>query len=58
VKAAKIVPTKIVPTPAAIGREALLVIGGAVLAALIIGQLPELRAWIRRQWGGEPPRAM
>ncbi len=41
---------KIIPTPAAIGREALTVIAGAVLAALIIGQLPPVKAWIKKQW--------
>ncbi|WP_164885043.1 hypothetical protein [Rubrivivax rivuli] len=40
----------IVPKPAEIGREALIVIGGALLAALVIGQLPAVKAWIKRQW--------
>lgn len=45
---------KVIPTPAAVGREALIVIGGAVLAALIIGQMPGVRAWISKQWGDTP----
>lgn len=35
-------------------REAVVVIGGAVVAALIIGQLPGLRAWIASQWADAP----
>lgn len=41
---------KILPSPSAIGREALLVIAGAVVAAAIIGCLPGLKAWIKEQW--------
>lgn len=41
-----------IPKPAEIGREALIVVGGALLAALIIGQVPALRDWIKAQWGG------
>lgn len=33
-----------------IGREAVIVLAGAVLAALVIGQLPALKAWIKEQW--------
>lgn len=43
-----------VPKPAEIGREAIIVMGGALLAALVIGQLPGLRAWIKKQWDGAP----
>ncbi|HNE59162.1 MAG TPA: hypothetical protein PLA33_02630 [Ottowia sp.] len=39
------------PTPAELGRETLIVIGGAVLAALIIGHVPALRDWIKEAWG-------
>lgn len=34
----------------AIPREAVIVIGGAILAALIIGELPALREWIAARW--------
>ncbi len=34
----------------AIGREAVIVVGGAILAAFIIGQVPAVRAWIKQQW--------
>jgi hypothetical protein len=44
----------IIPKPAEIGREALIVLGGALLAALIIGQLPGVRAWIKAQWADTP----
>ncbi|HWI11069.1 MAG TPA: hypothetical protein VNU48_07040 [Burkholderiaceae bacterium] len=39
------------PAPAAIGREAIVVIAGALLAAFVIGQLPGVRDWIKAQWG-------
>ncbi|WP_009518564.1 hypothetical protein [Hydrogenophaga sp. PBC] len=44
----------LIPRPVEVGREALIVIGGAVLAALVISQLPGLKAWIQRQWGDTP----
>lgn len=46
--------TRLVPKPAEVGREAIIVVLGAVLAAAIIGQLPAVRAWIKRQWDGTP----
>lgn len=45
---------KIVPSVPEVGREALIVIGGAILAALVISQVPGLRAWIQKQWGDTP----
>ena len=42
------------PAPADIGREAIIVIAGALVAALIIGQLPAVREWIKAQWAGAP----
>ena len=42
--------TALVPTPSQIGREALIVLAGAVLAAFIVGQMPELKRWIKQQW--------
>jgi hypothetical protein len=45
---------KILPKPAELGREALIVIGGALLAAFIVGQLPGVREWMKRQWDGTP----
>ena len=41
----------IVPSPAEFGREALILIGGALIAAFLMGQLPSLRAYIRNAWG-------
>ena len=41
---------KLIPAPAEVGREAIIVIAGALLAALIVGQLPALKTWIREQW--------
>lgn len=45
---------RVVPKPAEIGREAMIVIGGAILAAFVIGQFPALRAWIKAQWQDAP----
>ena len=41
---------KIIPTLPEVTREALIVIGGAILAAAIMSQVPALRDWIKRQW--------
>ncbi len=41
---------KIIPTPAAITREAMTVIAGALLAAFIMSQFPPVKAWIKKQW--------
>lgn len=46
---------RIIPTVPEVAREALVLIAGAVVAAAIIGRLPELRAWIARQWGQSRP---
>ena len=43
-----------IPKPVDIGREALIVIGGAIVAALIVSQLPSLQAWIKSAWNGTP----
>lgn len=32
-------------------HEALVQIAAAIVAAYLIGQVPELRNWIRTQWG-------
>lgn len=42
------------PTAPAIVKEALIVLGGAIVAALVVGQLPGLRAWIKTQWADTP----
>lgn len=46
---------KFVPSVPEIGREAVIVVAGALLAAFIIGQLPGVRAWIRAQWADAKP---
>jgi len=40
----------ILPSPAEIAREGLIVLGGAIIAAIIVGQLPALKAWLKEQW--------
>lgn len=44
----------LIPAPVAIAKEALIVIGGAIVAAAVIGYLPGVKAWIQRQWGDTP----
>lgn len=41
----------IIPRPTEIGREAVIVIAGAIVAAIIMSQAGGLRDWIKRQWG-------
>ena len=41
---------KLLPTLPEIGREALIVIGGALLAAFIISQLPPVKKYIKEAW--------
>jgi len=41
---------KIIPTLPETSREALIVIAGALLAALVMSQFPAVRAWIKEQW--------
>lgn len=50
----KMAASKLIPKPVEVGREALIVVGGAILAALIMGLMPPVRAWIKRQWDGAP----
>lgn len=40
----------IIPSGGAIAREAVTVLAGAILAAFIVGQFPQVKAWIREQW--------
>lgn len=46
---------KIIPTVPEVARETIIVIAGALVAALIIGQLPSVRTWMRKQWDGSNP---
>lgn len=41
---------KYLPSLPEVTKEAGIVLGGALLAALIIGQLPGVKAWVKRQW--------
>lgn len=41
---------KLIPTPPEVIREALIVIAGAVLAAVVMSQLPGVKAWIKKAW--------
>jgi len=44
----------IIPAAPDVLREALIVIGGAIIAAAVMGQVPALREWIKTQWAGTP----
>lgn len=46
--------TKILPSGQEVLRESLVLIGGAILAALILSQLPALRSWINSNTRGTP----
>lgn len=46
--------TKILPSGQEVLRESLVLIGGAILAALILSQLPALRSWINSNTRGAP----
>ena len=39
-----------IPTSREVIKEAITVIAGALLAALIVGQAPQVKAWIKQQW--------
>jgi hypothetical protein len=51
------VKKSLIPTVAEVGREAIIVLAGAALAALIAGQFPRFKAWLKQQWdgSGQPP---
>lgn len=38
------------PKPAEVARETIIVLAGAIAAAWIIGQFPGVRRWISEQW--------
>lgn len=40
----------IIPSVPEVAREAVIVVGGAILAAFIVGQFPALKQWIKDQW--------
>ena len=42
----------VLPSAPEVLRESLVLIGGAILAALILSQLPELRRWISNNTRG------
>lgn len=44
----------VIPSGAEVAREVLIVLGGAIVAAAIVGALPGLRAWIKAQWDDTP----
>lgn len=44
----------IIPSGNELLRESLVIIGGAILAALVLSQLPELRNWIASNTRGAP----
>lgn len=44
-----------IPSGSEVAREAVIVVAGAFLAAVVIGMLPDSwKQWMRDQWGGVP----
>lgn len=43
---------KVIPTAPELAREAIIIIGGAIIAALVLSKLPALRAWINANTRG------
>lgn len=41
---------KFIPSLPEVGREAIIVLAGALLAAAIMSQFPEVKSWIKAQW--------
>lgn len=46
---------KFIPSVPEIARETLIVLAGAVVAAAVVGMLPTLRNWMKKQWDGSNP---
>lgn len=46
--------TGIIPTTPEFLREAIIVLGGAVLAALVLSQFPAVRSFIQKNMGAGP----
>jgi hypothetical protein len=44
----------IIPTFPEVAREAIIVVGGALLAAAVVGAFPAVRDWIKGQWQDAP----
>lgn len=41
---------KAIPTVPEIVREALIVVAGAALAAFVVSQFPQFKAWVKKSW--------
>lgn len=47
--------SKIIPSGSEVMREAVIVVAGAFLAAVVIGLMPDSwKQWMKDQWGGVP----
>jgi hypothetical protein len=44
---------KLIPTMPEIGREAIIVLAGAIVAAAVMSQFPTLKNWIKAQWAAD-----
>jgi hypothetical protein len=45
----------VIPSVPEVARETLIVLAGAVVAAAVVGMLPSLRTWMKKQWDGSNP---
>ena len=44
-----------IPSVPEVAREAIIVLAGALLAAVVVGMLPDQwKQWMKDQWGGVP----
>lgn len=46
--------TAFIPSLPEITREALIVLAGALIAAVVVGNVPGLREWVKAQWLDTP----
>lgn len=46
--------TSFIPSFPEVAREAVIVLGGAILAAAVVGMFPAVRDWIKAQWQDAP----
>lgn len=42
-----------IPKPGEVLREALIVLGGAIIAAVVVGQFPALKKYLQDQWAAK-----
>jgi hypothetical protein len=46
--------SSLIPTPLEVGRETIIIIGGAIVAAWLIHRYPAIGAYVRSAWNPPP----